>query len=217
MKKHLGFERYTENVMKNTPIGKSTTKMKEHSEEVLKMRFNTAYCLAKKGFKEKPFNDYPELLALQEKKNRIDKQREYRTPLKATANFIDFYYLSKQFQKIESAEGAWYCIGRKTAKIFQGIRNCTRWIGHHYNAIKIVLKHYGAYMMHLEELSKNDSQTEKREQFNGYLNKMSLSEQKQQHDPVKAVRRIQEFKWTMVKLHGHVREALDHNELNQAE
>jgi hypothetical protein len=41
--------------------------MEERSEEVLKMRFNTACCLAKKGFKEKPFNDYPELLALQEK------------------------------------------------------------------------------------------------------------------------------------------------------
>jgi uncharacterized protein YbgA (DUF1722 family) len=89
----------------------------------------------------------------------------------------------------------------------------TRWIGHCYNAIKIVLKHYGAYMMHLEEHVKTDSQAEKREQFKGYLNKwehgkypismaiyldvlsilsrMSLSEQKEQHDPVKAVCQIQ--------------------------
>ena len=49
------------------------------------------------------------------------------------------------------------------------------------------------------------------------LTRMSLSEQKEQHDPVKAVRRIQESRWSMVKLHGHVRDALDHDELNQAE
>ena len=113
----------------------------------------------------------------------------------------------------------------------------TRWIAHRYNAIKIVLKHYGAYMTHLEELATNDSQADKRAQIKGFLNnlearkismaiyldvlsilaRMSLSEQKEEHDPVKAVRRIQEFKWTMVKLHAHVQGALDDNELNQAE
>ena len=63
--------------------------------------------------------------------------------------------------------------------------------------------------MHLEELANNDSQVEKRDQIQGYLNKwengkyplsmavyldvlsfltrMSFSEQKEQHDPVKAV------------------------------
>lgn len=93
--------------------------------------------------------------------------------------------------------------------------------------------------MHLEELANNDSQVEKRDQIRGYLNKwengkypismavyldvlsvltrMSLSEQKEQHDPVKAVRQMQEFRWSMVKLHGHVRDALDNDELNQAE
>ncbi|CAB3983345.1 Hypothetical predicted protein [Paramuricea clavata] len=91
MKKHPGSERYTENVMKTTPIGKSITKMEEHSKKVLKMRFNTAYYLAKK---EKPFKDYPDLLALQEK-NGIDKQRGYRTP-QAAANFIDF--IAEQFK-----------------------------------------------------------------------------------------------------------------------
>ena len=94
-------------------------------------------------------------------------------------------------------------------------------------------------MMHLEELANNDTQIEKRDQIRGYLNKwengkypismavyldvlsvltrMSLSEQKEQHDPVKAVRRIQEFRWTMVNLHEHVRDALDNDELSQAE
>ena len=92
--------------------------------------------------------------------------------------------------------------------------------------MKIVLKYYGTYMMHLEELANNDSQVKKRDQIGGYLNKcgnreypismavyldvlsvltrMSLSEQKEQHDPVKSVCSIQEFRWSMVKLHGHV-------------
>ena len=38
---------------------------------------------------------------------------------------------------------------------------------------------------------------------------MSLSEQNDQHDPVKAVRRIKEFKWTMIKLDGYLQNALD--------
>ena len=381
MKKHLGSERYTQNVMKNTPIGKSITRMEEHSKEVLKMRFNTAYYLAKK---EKPFSDYPDLLVLQEK-NGIEKHSGYRTP-RAAADFIDFiaeefksplkeilvkarYYsiltdgstdtsvteqeliyvmflnedgrvnmkflsienpavadathlvecikeafhrigivdisshlhglnvdgasvnlgvhrgvaalLKKEcpwltaihcfnhrielaakdafgnsvFEEIEQMLTFLYKLYQNSSKRLKALKELgvalgekppkpvkasgTRWIGHRYNAIKIVLKHYGAYMTHLEELANNDSQAEKRDQIRGYLNKwehgkypismavyldvlsilnrMSLSEQKEQHDPVKAVRRIQEFKWSMVKLHGHVREALDHDKLNEAE
>ena len=49
------------------------------------------------------------------------------------------------------------------------------------------------------------------------LTKMSLSEQKEEHDPVKAVCRIQEFRWSMVKIHGHIQDTLDNDELNQAE
>ena len=381
MKKHLGSQQYAENVMKNTPIGKSLTKMEEHSKEILKMRFNTAYYLARK---ERPFSDYPDLLALQEK-NGIEKRNGYRTP-QAAADFIDFiakefkaplkeilvnakYYsiltdgstdtsvteqeliyvmflnedgrVNMKFLSIENparadaahlvecikeafhrigieditthlhglnVDGAsvnlgvhkgvaallknecpWltaiHCFNHRielaakdafgnsvfeeieqmlaflhklyqnSSKRLKALRELgvalgekppkpvkasgTRWIGHRYNAIKIVLKHYGAYMMHLEELANNDSQIEKRDQIRGYLNKwengkypismavyldvlsvltrMSLSEQKEQHDPVKAVRRIQEFRWTMVKLHGHVRDALDNDELSQAE
>ena len=85
MQKHLGSQKYAENVMKTTPIGKSLTKMEERSKEMLKMRFNTAYYLAKK---EKPFSDYPDLLALQEK-NGIKKQNGYCTP-RAAVDFIDY-------------------------------------------------------------------------------------------------------------------------------
>ena len=91
MKKHLGSQQYAENVMKNTPIGKSLTKMEEHSKEILKMRFNTAYYLARK---EKPFSDYPDLQALQEK-NGIEKRNGYHTP-QAAADFIDF--IAKEFK-----------------------------------------------------------------------------------------------------------------------
>ena len=345
--------------------------MAEHSKEVLRMRFNTVYYLAKN---EKPFSDYPDLLALQEK-NGVDKQSGYRTP-QAAASFIDFiaeqcktlvkarYYsiltdgstdtsvteqeliyvmflnedggVNLKFLSIENPaaadaphlvecvreafhrigivyfsshlhglnvdgvsvnlgvhrgvaarlkdESPWltcfnhrielaakdafgnsvfeeidqtlaflYKLYQKSSKILKVLKELgdalgqkvpkpvkasgTRWIGHRYNAIKIVLKHYGAYMTHLEELATNDSQADKRAQIKGFLNnlearkismaiyldvlsilaRMSLSEQKEEHDPVKAVRRIQEFKWTMVKLHAHVQGALDDNELNQAE
>ena len=35
------------------------------------------------------------------------------------------------------------------------------WITHCYNAMKILLKHYGTCMTHLEELANNDSSSEK--------------------------------------------------------
>ena len=113
----------------------------------------------------------------------------------------------------------------------------TRWISHRYNAVKIVLKHYGVYMTHLEELANNDSQPEKRDQNKGYLNqwlyakipismavyldvlsvltRMSLSEQNDEHDPVKAVRRIKEFSWTMTKLNAHLQNAVNNEGQNE--
>lgn len=381
LKKQLGSKRYNENVMKNTPIGKSIMKMEERSKEVLRIRFNTAYYLAKN---EKPFSDYPDLLALQEK-NGVEKRSGYRTD-RAAAIFADFiakqlkasleeillkarYYsiltdgstdtsVTEQeliyimllnedgravlkFLSIENPpvadaihlvecireafhrigvvdfsshlhginvdgasvnlgihrgvaarlkeESAWlttihcfnhrielaakdafqnsvfedvdqmlvflYKLYQNSSKRLKALKELgdalgekvpkpvkasgTRWIGHRYNAIKILLKHYGSFMTHLQELAINDSQAEKRAQIKGFLNKwehakypismavyldvlpvlarMSLSEQKEEHDPVKAVRRIQDFKWTMVKLRAHVQNALVEDELTQAE
>ena len=45
----------------------------------------------------------------------------------------------------------------------------TQWITHRYNAMKILLKHYGTYMTHLEELANNNSSSEKRHQIKGFL------------------------------------------------
>ena len=98
----------------------------------------------------------------------------------------------------------------------------TRWIDHKLTSMKIMLENYGAYISHIESLSQTDSQALKRAELKGYLLKwkdasipislaiyldilsplkrLSLSFQQELHDLVKAVRRIQDFNLTMVKL-----------------
>ena len=49
------------------------------------------------------------------------------------------------------------------------------------------------------------------------LVRMSLIEQKEEHDPVKAVRRIQDFNWAMAKLQIYIEGALDEDEMQQVE
>ena len=46
---------------------------------------------------------------------------------------------------------------------------------------------------------------------------MSLIEHKEEHDPIKAVRRIQDSNWTMAKLQIYIEGALDEDEMQQAE
>ena len=98
----------------------------------------------------------------------------------------------------------------------------TRWLDFKYNAIKNVLENYGIYLQHIEDLANNDSQPKKREELKGHLKKwkeasvfihmaiyldvllplrrLSLSLQPEFHDPVKQIKRVQEFTWTMSKL-----------------
>ena len=105
--------------------------------------------------------------------------------------------------------------------------------------LKILLKYYGTYIIHLEELANNDSSSEKRQQVKGFLKqwdhakypthlaiyldvlsilvRMSLSKQSDEHDPVKAVHRIENFKWTMAKLHMYIESSLDENQMEQTE
>ena len=45
----------------------------------------------------------------------------------------------------------------------------TQWIGHHYKAVNILLKHYGTFMTHLEKFVNNDSHVEKHAQINAFL------------------------------------------------
>ena len=88
--------------------------------------------------------------------------------------------------------------------------------------MEIVLQNYGSYLAHVESLMQTDSQPLKRAELKGYVNKwkhatypvyvalyldilaplcqLSLAFQQDFHDPVKVIRRIQEFTWTMAKL-----------------
>lgn len=100
--------------------------------------------------------------------------------------------------------------------------NGTRWIDHKFKAMETILENYGVFMAHIESLSHTDSQVLKRAELEGFAKKwqhasypvhmaiyldvlspirrLSLAFQQEKHDPVKAVRRIQDFTWTMAKL-----------------
>ena len=88
----------------------------------------------------------------------------------------------------------------------------TRWIDHKLRAMQIALDHYGPLIHHIKSLSQTDSQPKQRAQLSGFLKRwkhallplsmsiyldvlsplhnMSLSFQKDRHDPVKAFRRV---------------------------
>ena len=85
-----------------------------------------------------------------------------------------------------------------------------------------VLSNYGPYMTYLEQLAHTDLQPKKREEIKGFVNKwkdagylmhilifidilslmhrLSLSLQRDKHNPVKKMRHLNEFTWTMSKL-----------------
>ena len=87
------------------------------------------------------------------------------------------------------------------------------------------------FLTHVESLSHTDSNAEKRAELRGFANKwkdaslpiymsiyldilsplrrLSLGFQQELHDPVKAVRRIQDFTWTMIKLQILIENDLD--------
>ena len=44
-----------------------------------------------------------------------------------------------------------------------------QWITHHYNAMKILLKHYVTHMTHLKDPANNNSSSEKLQQIKGFL------------------------------------------------
>ena len=107
----------------------------------------------------------------------------------------------------------------------------TRWLDFKYNAIENVLENYGIYLQHIEDLANNDSQPKKCEELKGHLKKwkeasvvihmaiyldvlsplrrLSLSLQSEFHDPVKQIKRVQGFTWTMRKLKILIETSLD--------
>ena len=94
-----------------------------------------------------------------------------------------------------------------------------------------MLKTTGAFMTHLESLAITDSQALKKAEIEGFVKRwkkasyiihaamyldvlnpvkcLSLAMQQERHDPVKTVRRVQEFTWTMAKLKVLIDKNLD--------
>ena len=88
----------------------------------------------------------------------------------------------------------------------------TRWMDHKLQAMQIALDHYRPLIHHIESLSQTDSQPKRRAQLSGFLKRwkhallplsmsiyldvlsplrnMSLSFQKDRHDPVKAFHQV---------------------------
>ena len=97
--------------------------------------------------------------------------------------------------------------------------------------MEIGLQSYGPYPAHVESLVQTYSQPLKPTELTGYVNKwkhatypkymtlyldilapsrrLSLAYQQDVHDHVKAIRRIQEFTWTMAKLQMLIDESLE--------
>ena len=80
----LGASDYNNHVLQNTPIGHAFTRIAEDDRDILRVCFNTAYCLAKK---ERPFSDDQEHLNFQFK-NGIKEFRCYKND-HAAADFTD--------------------------------------------------------------------------------------------------------------------------------
>nr|XP_047122893.1 zinc finger protein 862-like [Hydra vulgaris] len=123
----------------------------------------------------------------------------------------------KRLRELKLISEAWETSIPKPAKSYG-----TRWLDHKWNAMNIALENYGAYISHLESLSQTDSQPSKRAELKGFLRlwkkaslvihlsvyldvlaplrRLSIAFQQDLHDPVKAVRRVQQFNLTMAKL-----------------
>ena len=145
------------------------------------------------------------------------------------------YYLyqksPKRLRELKAMAEVWEKSIPKPSKAYG-----TRWINHKMRAMQIVLDNYGPLMSHIESLSQTDSQAAKRAELVGFLKRwtdasipiymaiyldilsplqqLSLGLQQELHDPVKAVRRIKHFNWTMAKLRLVIDESLESPESN---
>ena len=92
------------------------------------------------------------------------------------------------------------------------------WIDHKYKAMEIMLQNYGCYLTNSQPLKwavPNVPNPTYPMYITLYLDILapllwlSLAFQEDVHDPVKAIRRIQEFTWIMAKLQMLINESLD--------
>ena len=134
---------------------------------------------------------------------------------------MKLYYLyqksPKRYRKLKELSVAYEKYITKPTKA-----HGTRWIDHKYRAMERVLDNDGPYIAHLESPCHTDSQALKRAELVGQAKKwkdatypmymaiyldilspicsISVAMQSDFHDPVKVVKRIKEFRWTMAKL-----------------
>ena len=155
---------------------------------------------------------------------------ENSTFAKIETMLMKLYYLyqksPKRYRELKELSGAYEKTITKPTKA-----HGTRWIDHKYRAMERVLDNYRPYIAHLESLCHTDSQALKRAELVGQAKKwkdatypmymaiyldilspirrISVAMQSDFHDPVKVVKRIKEFRWTMAKLVLVLDEALD--------
>ena len=118
-------------------------------------------------------------------------------------------------------KNSWSLYGETIPKPTKAYR--TRWIDHKLQTLRIGLENYdyGPFICHIKSLWQTDSQPKRRAQLIGFIKRwknaslplsmsiyldvlppmrqLSLSFQKDRHDPVKTTLRVQEFTWTMAK------------------
>ena len=83
---------------------------------------------------------------------------------------VFLYYLYQKSSKwLQALKELGKALGEDITKPVKASGTC--WIAHRYNAMKVLLKHYGAYMTHLEELANTDNSLEKRAEIKGFLKK----------------------------------------------
>ena len=154
-------------------------------------------------------------------------------------------FRTTSLEQVDSMLCKLYCLCQKSPKRLSELRELseayaktvpkpskatgTRWIDHKYRAMELFFKHFGPYMLHLEQPAQTDSQALKRTEICGLVNKwknanliidvatdvaniaiyldvlapikrLSVSLKEERYNPVIAIRRITEFTWTMGKL-----------------
>ena len=103
MKKDMGASEFANHLLKDTALGRGLVKMASDDKEIMRLRFNTAYYIAKS---ERPFTDACDLITLQEK-NGIKKSSKYRDD-RAASNFVDIIGSSMKNKLAEELKNCRY-------------------------------------------------------------------------------------------------------------
>jgi hypothetical protein len=106
-KTKMGIEVYMNHVVDQTPIGRNFKNMCTKDRESLRVKFNSAYNLAKH---EKPFTDFPELLKLQSK-NKVMYIGESYTTDRAATKFVNVIgEITRESLNADLAKARYYSI-----------------------------------------------------------------------------------------------------------